>query len=132
MSTKNYQPLAESLRPQGLAEFVGQSHLLAPGRALRECVEAGRLHSMILWGPPGSGKTTLARLVAGATTEFRAGAVSHFRAGGAVRRGTGTDRTRSRLGGTAAASDDDCGDSERENSTEHGQISNMDVPHQRR
>ena len=65
MSTKNYQPLAESLRPQGLAEFVGQSHLLAPGRALRESVEAGRLHSMILWGPPGTGKTTLARLMAG-------------------------------------------------------------------
>ncbi|HIF80460.1 MAG TPA: replication-associated recombination protein A [Gammaproteobacteria bacterium] len=65
MSTKNYQPLAESLRPQNLAEFVGQSHLLAPGRALRESVEAGRLHSMILWGPPGTGKTTLARLMAG-------------------------------------------------------------------
>ena len=65
MSTKNYQPLAESLRPQDLAEFVGQSHLLAPGRALRESVEAGRLHSMILWGPPGTGKTTLARLMAG-------------------------------------------------------------------
>ena len=65
MSTKNYQPLAESLRPQGLAEFVGQSHLLAPGRALRESLEAGRLHSMILWGPPGTGKTTLARLMAG-------------------------------------------------------------------
>ena len=65
MSTKNYQPLAESLRPQDLAEFVGQSHLLAPGRALRESLEAGRLHSMILWGPPGTGKTTLARLMAG-------------------------------------------------------------------
>ena len=65
MATKNYQPLAESLRPQDLAEFVGQSHLLAPGRALRESVEAGRLHSMILWGPPGTGKTTLARLMAG-------------------------------------------------------------------
>ncbi len=65
MSTKNYQPLAESLRPQSLAEFVGQSHLLASGRALRQSVEAGRLHSMILWGPPGTGKTTLARLMAG-------------------------------------------------------------------
>ncbi len=65
MSTKDYQPLAESLRPQGLADFVGQAHLLAPGRALRESVEAGRLHSMILWGPPGTGKTTLIKMLAG-------------------------------------------------------------------
>jgi putative ATPase len=57
-------PLADRLRPQTLAEVVGQPHLLGPGRALRVALETGRLHSMILWGPPGVGKTTIARLVA--------------------------------------------------------------------
>jgi len=57
-------PLAERLRPRTLDEVVGQGHLLAPGKPLRAAFESGKPHSMILWGPPGSGKTTLARLMA--------------------------------------------------------------------
>ncbi|MFB3925385.1 MAG: replication-associated recombination protein A [Syntrophales bacterium] len=57
------RPLADRMRPRTLAEFVGQSHLLAPGSLLRRAIEEDRLFSMILWGPPGSGKTTLARLI---------------------------------------------------------------------
>ncbi len=60
-------PLAERLRPKTLDEVVGQQHLLGPGKPLRVAFEAARLPSMILWGPPGVGKTTLARLLAGAT-----------------------------------------------------------------
>jgi putative ATPase len=57
-------PLAERLRPKRLDDVIGQQHLLGPGKPLRAAFESGRLHSMILWGPPGVGKTTLARLVA--------------------------------------------------------------------
>jgi putative ATPase len=57
-------PLADRMRPSSLDEIVGQEHLLGPGRVLRAAIESGELHSMILWGPPGSGKTTLASLMA--------------------------------------------------------------------
>ncbi|MGN6225308.1 replication-associated recombination protein A, partial [Pseudoxanthomonas sp.] len=67
------RPLAERMRPRTLDEMVGQRRLLAPGSALRRAVESGRVHSMILWGPPGCGKTTLALLLAQyADAEFQA------------------------------------------------------------
>src|SRR3977135_595791 len=57
-------PLAARMRPRSLDEILGQEHLLAPGRALRRALDADRVPSMVLWGPPGSGKTTLADVIA--------------------------------------------------------------------
>src|SRR5215218_8009700 len=63
------RPLAARMRPASLDEFVGQDHLLGPGKPLRDAIERGTPGSMIFWGPPGSGKTTLAHLIAEATQQ---------------------------------------------------------------
>ncbi len=60
-------PLAERMRPRTLDEYVGQDQLVAPGQPLRRAIDAGAMHSLILWGPPGTGKTTLARVIAAAS-----------------------------------------------------------------
>ena len=89
-------PLAARLRPRTLDEIVGQDHLVGPGRPLRELIEADRLSSVILWGPPGTGKTTLARVVA-LTTAKAFEELSAVTAGVKDVRGV-IERTRNRLG----------------------------------
>ena len=66
-TAREAQPLAARLRPRTLDEFVGQEQILAPGKALRQAIENGSVGSVLFWGPPGSGKTTLGRLIASAT-----------------------------------------------------------------
>ena len=91
-------PLAARMRPRSFADFVGQEHLVGDERVLRKCIEADRLPSMILWGPPGSGKTTLAHVIASVTK-------SHFTPLSAVSAGVSdlrrvVDEARHRLKGT--------------------------------
>ncbi|MDW6004351.1 replication-associated recombination protein A [Vibrio mangrovi] len=61
---EDFRPLAARMRPQQIEQYIGQQHILGPGKPLRRALESGHLHSMILWGPPGTGKTTLAELAA--------------------------------------------------------------------
>src|SRR5580698_8536945 len=66
-ATDPLRPLADRMRPRILSEYLGQAHILGPGKPLTASIAKGQLHSLILWGPPGTGKTTLARLIAQAS-----------------------------------------------------------------
>src|SRR5215831_16588555 len=75
-----HQPLAARMRPRSLDEFVGQTHVLGPGKLLRRAIESDRIQSLIFYGPPGTGKTSLAQLIARQTTckfERLSGVESH-------------------------------------------------------
>ena len=65
------QPLAERLRPRSLDDYIGQSHLVGQGAILRQMIESGNVSSFILWGPPGVGKTSLARIIANLESRHR-------------------------------------------------------------
>ncbi|MCA8931987.1 MAG: replication-associated recombination protein A [Rhodospirillaceae bacterium] len=93
------RPLADRLRPQSLGEVLGQDHLLAPDAPIGRMVAAGRLASMVLWGPPGCGKTTLARLIAGAT-DLAFVALTAIGSGVAELRGVFEQAKAARAGGT--------------------------------
>ena len=80
------QPLAERLRPKTLDDYIGQKHLVGPGAVLRKMIDAGRISSFILWGPPGVGKTTLAQIIANKLeTPFLYTERGHFRCEGCAR-----------------------------------------------
>src|SRR2546425_10082469 len=88
---RSSEPLAARMRPKSLEEFLGQEHLLGPGKPLGELIRRGDVGSCIVWGPPGSGKTTLARLIANYTDR-------HFEPFSAVTEGLGRRSEERRVG----------------------------------